>query len=94
MYIVGEKQTAHFLVQKLSFSERDKCKTFLMKMSYICLRIKNYFHFNGFAPSPTLKQRREATWKWPIGFHVFPDFSIIRIQILQTDLYIFAQRVT
>ena len=91
---MGEKQTAHFLVQKLSFSERDKYKTFLMKMSYICLRIKNYFHFNGFAPSPTLKQRREATWKWPIGFHVFPDFSIIRIQILQTDLYIFPQRVT
>ena len=68
---MGEKQTAHFLVQKLSFSERDKCKTFLMKMSYICLRIKNYFHFNGFAPSPTLKQGREATRKWPIDFHVF-----------------------
>ena len=87
---MGEKQTGHFLVQKLSFSERDKCKTFLMKMSYICIaftakgsnkpiylfiylfmRIKNYFHLNGFAPSPTLKQRREATRKWPTGFYVF-----------------------
>ena len=71
LYIMGEKQTDHFLVQKLPFSERDECKAFLMKMSYICVRIKNYFHINGFAPSPTLKQGREATRKWPIGFHVF-----------------------
>ena len=68
---MGGKQTGHFLAQKLSFSERDKCKTFLMKMSYICMRIKNYFNIAGFAPSLTLKQGREATRKWPIGFHVF-----------------------
>ena len=30
-----------------------------------------HFHFNGFTPSPTLKQRLVATRKWPIGFHVF-----------------------
>ena len=71
MYIMGGKQIGHFLVQKLSFSEPDKRKTFLMNMSYIYVGITNYFHINGFAPSLALKQTREATRKWPIGFHVF-----------------------
>ena len=49
-----------------------KCKTFLMKMSYICMRIKNHFHVNSFAPSLALKQRLVATLKWPISLYKFP----------------------
>ena len=30
------------------------------------MRIKNHFHINGFALSLALKQRLEATGKWPI----------------------------
>ena len=37
-----------FRVPKLSLSKRDKCKTFLVKMSFICMRIKNHFHINDF----------------------------------------------
>ena len=42
-----------------------KCNTFLVKMSFICKRIKNYFHVNGFSLSLALKQRLGATRKWP-----------------------------
>ena len=42
-----------------------KCETFLVK-SYICLRIKNHFHVNGFALSLALKQRLRVTRKWSI----------------------------
>ena len=34
-------------------------------MSFICRRIKNHFHVNGFAFSLALKQRLWATRKWP-----------------------------
>ena len=36
-----------------------------MTMSFPGMRIKNRFHINGFAISLALKQRLEATWKWP-----------------------------
>ena len=34
-------------------------------MSFICMRIKNYFHISGFALGLALEQRLEATRKWP-----------------------------
>ena len=37
-------------------------------MSFICLTISNHFHVNGFALSLALKQRLEATRKWPIRY--------------------------
>ena len=42
-----------------------KCKAFLVIMIFFCMRIKNGFHINGFALSLALKQRLEATRKWP-----------------------------
>ena len=48
------------------FRNKAKCKTFLVKMKFICMRIKNHSHINGFTLSLALKQRLEATWKWPI----------------------------
>ena len=42
------------------FLHEAKCKTFVVKISFICMRIKNHFHING---SPF---RLVATWKWPI----------------------------
>ena len=46
-----------------------KCKTFLVKMSFIYVTIKNHIHNNGFALCLSLKQRLGglgATRKWPI----------------------------
>ena len=53
---------------KSDFQNEAKCKTFLVKMSFICMRIKKqkHFHIDGFACSIPLKKRLEATGKWPI----------------------------
>ena len=44
------------------FQNETKCKTFLKKMRFICMRIKNHFHFNGFTlmttGSKTLSEKR------------------------------------
>lgn len=38
-----------------------KCKTFLVKIRFICMRIKNNRYINGFILSLTLKQRLGAS---------------------------------
>ena len=35
-------------------------------MRFICMRLENHFHINGFTLSLALKQRLEATGKWTI----------------------------
>ena len=42
----------------------DKCKTFLLKMSFICTRTKNLFHIKSSALSLAMKQRIGATGNW------------------------------
>ena len=53
------------------FQNEAKCKTFVVKMSFICMR-KNHFHINGFTLSLALKERREATRKWAIAITLRP----------------------
>ena len=48
------------------FRNETKCQTFVVKMSFICMKTKNDFRVNGFALSLALKQRLETAWKWPI----------------------------
>ena len=50
------------------FQNEAKCKTFLVKMSGSCMRIKDHFLINRFALGLALRQRLEATRKWPITF--------------------------
>ena len=63
--------------KKSHFQNEAKCETFVVKMSFICMIIKNHFHINGFAFSLALKVRLFGTRKWPIGFLIFsyPWFS-------------------
>ena len=42
------------------------CKTFLVKMNFIRMKINNHFHINSVAPSLALKQRFGSTRKWNI----------------------------
>ena len=52
----GEK-LGHFRVPKtLTFNEK-KCTTFLVKMSFICMRMKNHLHIKGWALNLVLIQR-------------------------------------
>ena len=48
------------------FQNEAKCKTFLLKMTFIFMTIKSHFYINGFALNLALKERLGATWKWPI----------------------------
>ena len=50
-----------------------KCKTVLVKTSFICVKVKNHFHISGFPVSLALKQRLEATLK--LFIHVSPIFE-------------------
>ena len=50
-----------------------KCKTVLVKMSFISLKVKNRFHISSFPVSLALKQRPEATLK--LFIHVSPIFE-------------------
>ena len=52
--------------KKSHFQNEAKCETFVVKMSFICIIIKNHFHINGFALSLALKVRFFGTRKWPI----------------------------
>ena len=61
-----------FLSSKNShFQNEAKCETFVVKMSFICIIIKNHFHINGFALSLALKVRFFGTRKWPIAQEIF-----------------------
>ena len=52
----------HFQIPKNSYFQNEaKNETFVVKMSFICMRIKIHFHINGFALSLSLKKRLEAT---------------------------------
>ena len=43
-----------------------KCTPFLVKMSFICTRMKNHLHIKGWALDLVLIQRLGGTRKWPI----------------------------
>ena len=49
------------------FQNEARCTTFLVKMSFIWMRMKNDFHIKGWTPTLVLKQRPERTRKWPIA---------------------------
>ena len=48
------------------FRNEAKCTTFLVKMSFICMRMKSHFHIKDWALNLLLIQRPRGTRKWPI----------------------------
>ena len=48
------------------FQNEAECQTFVVKMSFMCMKIKDHFQTNGLALSLALKQRLEATRKWTV----------------------------
>ena len=71
------------------FQSEAKCTTFLVKRSFICVRMNNHFHIKDWELNPVLIQRLGGTRKWPIllpsttregeggagQFHIFFLFS-------------------
>jgi len=64
----NEERIGHFRVPKPSLSKRGEVQTFHVKMSFICMRNKNYFHIKEFALSLVLKKRLKAPRKWLISY--------------------------
>ena len=57
----------HFRVPRnFALQNEAKYETFVVKMSFICIIIKDHFHINGFALSLALKVRFFGTRKWHI----------------------------
>jgi len=54
--------------KKSHFQNEAKCETFVVKMSFICITIKNHLHIKGFALIVNLKVRFFGTRKWPIQY--------------------------
>ena len=48
------------------FQNEAKCTTFLVKMSFICVRMNTHFHIKGWAANLVLIQTPGGTRKWPI----------------------------
>ena len=48
------------------FQNVAKCTTFLVKMSFICVRMNTHFHIKGWALNLVLMQRPGESRKWPI----------------------------
>ena len=63
------------------FQNEAKCETFVVKMSFICIIIKNHFHINGFALSLALKVRFFGTRKWPIVNVMYCNCLCVRNKI-------------
>ena len=63
-----------FYIQNCNFSISIGHFPFHVKISFICMRIYNNFHINGFALSLSLKQRLGPTWKWPIKATAMHEF--------------------
>ena len=65
--VIHQEGNRPFQISKHShFQNEAKCKAFLLKISFICVRIENHFHNNGFALGLDMKQRLVATQKWLI----------------------------
>ena len=65
-FLKTENQYATSEFQNPHFQNEARCATFLVKMSFICMRMKSDFHVKGWAPTLVLKQRPGETRKWPI----------------------------
>ena len=71
------------------FQNEVKWTTFLVKMSVICMRMKNHFYIKGWALNLVLIQGPGRTWKWPSvcnssGSHRQGDYQLDNSWILFT----------
>ena len=56
--------------KKPHFPNEAKSSIFLVKMSFICMRMKNHFHIKEWALNHVLIQRHGGTRNWHIGLDV------------------------
>ena len=64
------------------FQNEAKCTTFLVKISFIFMRMKNHFYVKGWALNLVLVRRPGGTRKWPI-----------RATLLEIDIVFYHPRI-
>ena len=79
-WVVDKLTTSEF--QNPHFQNEAKCTTFLVKMSLICMRMKNRFHIKGWALNLVLIQRPGGTRKWPIDICIQDTLSVFLAQFV------------
>ena len=67
--LIKPVSTVYFMLGTLRTDlwSQGKCTTVLVKMSFICMRMKNRFHIKGWTLNLVLIQRTGGTGKRPIG---------------------------
>ena len=63
---------------KSHFQKEAKCTTFLVKMSFICTRMKNHFHIKGWALNLVLIWKPGGTRTWPIVIILNSTLYLVR----------------
>ena len=74
--------------KKSHLQNEARCETFVVKMSFICIIIKNHFHINSFALSLALKVRFFWTRKWPIALRYLFFSNGFEINLLYSQLFL------
>ena len=70
------------------FQNEARCTTFLVKMSFIRMLMKNDFHIKGWESTLVLKQRPRGTRKLPIKLNLYHNLTLNKSRLILT-LYIF-----
>ena len=70
LFYGGGRESAKTESKNPHFQNEAKCTTFLVKMSFICMRTKYHFHIKSWALNLVLIQRPEGTRKWPVSMWV------------------------
>ena len=63
-------------------------------MCFICTRIKNHFHINGFTLSLALKQRLWATHEWPILIYCGIVYIATRVPWFQGSAFLLKEKLS
>ena len=79
-WVVDKLTTSEF--QNPHFQNEAKCTTFLVRMSLICMSMKNRFHIKGWALNLVLIQRPGGTRKWPIDISIQDTLSVFLAQFV------------
>ena len=70
LYFGGGRESAKTDSKNPHFQNEAKCRTFLVNMGFICMRMKYHFHIKSWALNLVLIQRPGGTRKWSVSMSV------------------------
>ena len=73
------------------FRNEAKCTTFLVEMSFICVRMTNHFHIQDWALHFVLIQKPGGTRKWPMKFCCWWLISPVYLGVRTCELFLVSQ---